>query len=81
LKDVLPTLRDGDFLLTTLECREGTFLTMPHEQTFGTADEFGICCSVTSDHTISGLLIQTDEKIVAMGEIDGNLAVARYRAN
>jgi uncharacterized delta-60 repeat protein len=51
------------------------------DTTFGTVDSFGICCSVTSDQTFSGLLIQTDGKIVAIGVLDGNLAVARYLAN
>jgi len=51
------------------------------DTTFGTVDSFGICCSVTSDQTFSGLLIQTDGKIVAIGGLDGNLAVARYLAN
>jgi uncharacterized delta-60 repeat protein len=48
---------------------------------FGTVDSFGVCCSVTSDQTFSGLLIQTDGKIVAIGGLDGDLAVARYLAN
>ena len=30
---------------------------------------------------VSGLLIQTDGKIVAIGGLDGDLAVARYLAN
>jgi uncharacterized delta-60 repeat protein len=51
------------------------------DTTFGTVDSFGICCSVTSDQTFSGLLIQTDGKIVAIGGLDGNLALARYLAN
>ena len=51
------------------------------DTTFGTVDSFGICCSVTSDQTFSGLLIQTDGKIVAIGGLDGDLAVARYLAN
>lgn len=51
------------------------------DTTFGTVDSFGICCSVTSDQTFFGLLIQTDGKIVAIGGLDGNLAVARYLAN
>jgi uncharacterized delta-60 repeat protein len=51
------------------------------DTTFGTVDSFGVCCSVTSDQTFSGLLIQTDGKIVAIGGLDGNLAVARYLAN
>jgi hypothetical protein len=38
------------------------------DTTFGTVDSFGICCSVTSNQTFSGLLIQTDGKIVAIGE-------------
>jgi uncharacterized delta-60 repeat protein len=48
---------------------------------FGTVDSFGVCCSVTSNQTFSGLLIQTDGKIVAVGGLDGDLAVARYLAN
>jgi hypothetical protein len=36
---------------------------------------------VTSDQTFFGLLIQTDGKIVAIGGLDGDLAVARYLAN
>jgi len=48
---------------------------------FGTVDSFGVCCSVTSDQTFSGLLIQTDGKIVAIGGLDGDLALARYLAN
>jgi uncharacterized delta-60 repeat protein len=51
------------------------------DTTFGTVDSFGICCSVTSDQTFFGLLIQTDGKIVAIGELEGDLAVARYLAN
>jgi uncharacterized delta-60 repeat protein len=51
------------------------------DTTFGTVDSFGVCCSVTSDQTFSGLLIQTDGKIVAIGGLDGDLAVARYLAN
>jgi uncharacterized delta-60 repeat protein len=51
------------------------------DTTFGTVDSFGICCSVTSAQTFFGLLIQTDGKIVAIGGLDGNLAVARYLAN
>ncbi len=51
------------------------------DTTFGTVDSFGICCSVTSDQTFSGLLIQTDGKIIAIGGLDGDLAVARYLAN
>jgi len=51
------------------------------DTTFGTVDSFGICCSVTSDQTFFGLLIQTDGKIVAIGGLDGDLAVARYLAN
>ena len=48
---------------------------------FGTVDSFGVCCSVTSNQTFSSLLIQTDGKIVAIGGLDGDLAVARYLAN
>ena len=51
------------------------------DTTFGTVDSFGICCSVTSNQTFSGLLIQTDGKIVAIGGLSGDLAVARYLAN
>ncbi|HUD65626.1 MAG TPA: hypothetical protein VMQ17_13645 [Candidatus Sulfotelmatobacter sp.] len=51
------------------------------DTSFGTVDSFGVCCSVTSDQTFSGLLIQTDGKIVAIGGLDGDLAVARYLAN
>jgi uncharacterized delta-60 repeat protein len=51
------------------------------DTTFGTVDSFGVCCSVTSDQTFFGLLIQKDGKIVAVGGLDGNLAVARYLAN
>jgi len=51
------------------------------DTTFGTVDSFGICCSVTSDQTFTGLLIQTDGNIVAIGELNGNLALARYLAN
>jgi uncharacterized delta-60 repeat protein len=51
------------------------------DTTFGTVDSFGVCCSVTSDQTFSGLLIQTDGKIVAIGGLHGDLAVARYLAN
>jgi uncharacterized delta-60 repeat protein len=51
------------------------------DTTFGIVDSFGVCCSVTSDQTFSGLLIQTDGKIVAIGGLDGNLAVSRYLAN
>jgi uncharacterized delta-60 repeat protein len=50
------------------------------DTTFGTVDSFGVCCSVMSDQTFSGLLIQTDGKIVAIGGLDGDLAVARYLA-
>jgi uncharacterized delta-60 repeat protein len=51
------------------------------DTTFGTVDSSGICCSVTSEQTFFALLIQTDGKIVAIGELDGDLAVARYLAN
>ena len=51
------------------------------DTTFGTVDSFGVCCSVTSDQTFSGLLIQIDGKIVAIGGLDGDLALARYLAN
>jgi uncharacterized delta-60 repeat protein len=49
--------------------------------TFGTTNSFGGCCTVTSEQTFTGLLIQTDGNIVAIGELDGDLAVARYLAN
>jgi uncharacterized delta-60 repeat protein len=49
--------------------------------TFGTTNPFGGCCTVTSEQTFTGLLIQTDGNIVAIGELDGNLALARYLAN
>jgi hypothetical protein len=49
--------------------------------TFGTTNSFGGCCTVTSDQTFTGLLIQTDGNIVAIGELDGDLALARYLAN
>jgi uncharacterized delta-60 repeat protein len=51
------------------------------DTTFGTVDSFGICCSVTSEQTVTGLLIQTDGNIVAIGELDGDLALARFLAN
>ncbi len=51
------------------------------DTTFGTVDSFGVCCSVTSAQTFFGLLLQTDGKIVGIGGLDGNLAVARYLAN
>ena len=34
-----------------------------------------------SDQIVSGLLIQKDTKIVAIGGTDGNLVLARYLAN
>jgi Domain of unknown function (DUF5122) beta-propeller len=37
--------------------------------------------SLTSDQTVSGLLIEKNGKIVAVGGIDGNLVLARYLAN
>ena len=37
--------------------------------------------SLMSDQIVSGLLIQKDGKIVAIGGLDGDLAVARYLAN
>ena len=37
--------------------------------------------SLMSGQVVSGLLIQTDGKIVAVGETDGNLVLARYLAN
>jgi uncharacterized delta-60 repeat protein len=49
--------------------------------TFGTTNSFGGCCTVTSEQTFTGLLIQTDGNIVAIGELDGDLALARYLAN
>jgi uncharacterized delta-60 repeat protein len=37
--------------------------------------------SLTSDQTVSGLLIEKNRKIVAIGGTDGNLVLARYLAN
>ena len=51
------------------------------DTTFGTTNSFGGCCTVTSDQTFTGLLIQTDGNIVAIGELNGDLALARYLAN
>ena len=51
------------------------------DTTFGTTNSFGGCCTVTSEQTFTGLLIQTDGNIVAIGELDGDLALARYLAN
>ena len=51
------------------------------DTTFGTTDSFGACCTVTSEQTFTGLLIQTDGNIVAIGELNGDLALARYLAN
>jgi uncharacterized delta-60 repeat protein len=51
------------------------------DTSFGSIDSFGICCSVTTDQTVTGLLIQTDGNIVVIGGLDGDLAVARYLAN
>jgi len=51
------------------------------DTTFGTTDSFGRCCTVTSEQTFTGLLIQTDGNIVAIGELNGDLALARYLAN
>jgi hypothetical protein len=51
------------------------------DTSFGSVDSFGICCSVTTDQTVIGLLIQTDRNIVVIGGLDGDLAVARYLAN
>ena len=42
---------------------------------------FGSGGSLTSDQQVSGLLIQRDGKIVAVGGIDGDLTLARYLAN
>ena len=36
---------------------------------------------LTSDQTVSGLMIQKNGKIVAIGGIEGNLVLARYLAN
>ena len=51
------------------------------DTTFGTVDSFGVCCTVTTDNSVSALLIQNDGKIVAI-EQSGNTAivVARYLA-
>jgi uncharacterized delta-60 repeat protein len=51
------------------------------DTSFGSVDSFGICCSVTTDQTVTGLLIQTDGNIVVIGGLDGDLAVSRYLAN
>ena len=51
------------------------------DTTFGTTNSFGGCCTVTSEQTFTGLLIQTDGNIVAIGELNGDLALARYLAN
>jgi uncharacterized delta-60 repeat protein len=51
------------------------------DTSFGTANSLGGCCTVTSEQTFTGLLIQTDGNIVAIGELDGDLALARYLAN
>jgi uncharacterized delta-60 repeat protein len=51
------------------------------DTTFGTTNSFGGCCTVTSEQTVTGLLIQTDGNIVAIGELNGDLALARYLAN
>jgi len=37
--------------------------------------------SLTSDQTVSGLMIQKNGKIVVVGGVDGNLVLARYLAN
>jgi uncharacterized delta-60 repeat protein len=51
------------------------------DTSFGSVDSFGICCSVTTDQTVTGLLIQTGGNIVVIGDLDGDLAVSRYLAN
>ena len=51
------------------------------DTTFGTTNPFGGCCTVTSEQTFTGLLIQKDGNIVAIGELNGDLALARYLAN
>ena len=51
------------------------------DTTFGTTNSFGGCCTVTSEQTFTGLLIQTDGNIVAIGELNGDLALARYLGN
>jgi uncharacterized delta-60 repeat protein len=51
------------------------------DTTFGTVNSFGGCCTVTSEQTFTGLLIQTDGNIVAIGELNGDLALARYLGN
>jgi uncharacterized delta-60 repeat protein len=51
------------------------------DTTFGTSNSFGGCCTVTSEQTFTGLLIQTDGNIVAIGELNGDLALARYLGN
>jgi hypothetical protein len=42
---------------------------------------FASGASLMSDQIVSGLLIQSDGKIVAIGGIDGNLVLERYLAN
>ena len=51
------------------------------DTTFGTTNSFGGCCTVTSEQTFTVLLIQTDGNIVGIGELNGDLALARYLAN
>jgi hypothetical protein len=51
------------------------------DTTFGTTNSFGGCCTVTSEQTFTGLLIQSDGNIVAIGELNGDLALARYLGN
>lgn len=51
------------------------------DTTFGTTNSFGGCCTVTSEQTFTGLLIQTDGNIIAIGELNGDLALSRYLAN
>jgi uncharacterized delta-60 repeat protein len=51
------------------------------DTTFGTTNSFGGCCTVTSEQTFTGLLIQTDGNIVGIGELNGDLALARYLGN
>jgi hypothetical protein len=51
------------------------------DTSFGSVDSFGICCSLTSDQTVTFLLIQRDGNIIVVGGLDGDLSVARYLAN
>jgi hypothetical protein len=43
-------------------------------------DSVGACCSVTTNQAVSGLPAQADGKIVSIGAIDSDLALARCLA-